>query len=392
MISPMSFSQLLRREVTDLYRDPWLLSLASWVPPLLFTVMYWLFSQGIATDLPIGIVDLDKSGMSRSLARHYNAAPSLTVSNDYISIERGTRALRAGEIYALVVLPEGLEEETVRRWAPQATVFVNSQFLLIEKIVSSALRQAHGTFVTRAEVVNNLATKIPVIDVALSSALPIGSQITPLFNMNKNYAQFLVSAILPAIWQILIIASTTLSMALAQRRYGIGLWLGHSPWSSLAVKMGVLTLIFLLHGVFFLTLMYVWLGWPMRGSWPLLFAAQALTAGVSVGVGCLFFLLTRDAARCLSLAAAYVAPAFAFMGVTFPVSDMTLPARIWRSFIPVCHYIEIQFPQVNYGVAASSALPQLGHLSLFVLPLLFAFILADRQSLRRGGQMPGERT
>lgn len=376
---PMSISRLLRRELTDMYNDPWLLSLVTWVPPLLFLVMYWLFSQGIATDLPIGVVDLDKSRMSRSLTRHYDASPSLAVNSGYPSIDSGAEALRSGKIYALAVLPKGLEEETVRRWAPQVSAFVNSQFLLIGNIVNIALTQAHGTFVTKTEVVKNMATGTPVIGVALSSAVPMNKQIIPLFNVNKNYAQFLVSAILPALWQILIIAGTIISMALVKRRYGIGPWLGRSPVSRLATKIGVLTVVFWLHGIFFLTLMYVWLGWPMRGSWPLLLAGQALTVVVSVGVGCVFFLLSRDAARCLSLAAAYVAPGFAFMGVTFPVSDMTFPARLWRSLIPICHYIEIQFAQVNYGAAVSSAFPKLGHLSLFLLPLLFCFFLANRQ-------------
>lgn len=376
----MKFYGLLHREIRDICKDPWLLSLVSWIPPLLFAIMWWMFSQGIATDISIGVVDLDKSRASRSLVRHYNASPSFAVDDTFLTVQEGASALRSGAIYALVILPDDLEKKTIQGRPPQVTAFVNSQFLLIGKIVNSALLQTQGTFTTKVEVIKNMAAATPVTDMALTSAMPISSQMTPLFNISKNYAQFLVSAILPAIWQILMVATAVISMAAAQRKYGLSPWLGSAPGRSLLAKITVLTTLFWLHGVFFLSLMYVWLGWPMRGDWSLLLAALAVTAWVSIGIGCLIFLLTLDAARSLSIAAAYVAPGLAFMGVTFPVTDMTLPARIWRSFIPVCHYIEIQFGQVNYGAPLVTAVPQLQKLALFLLPVLLGFILAFRQS------------
>lgn len=118
--------------------------------------------------------------------------------------------------------------------------------------------------------------------------------------------------------------------------------------------------------------MYAYLGWPMHGSWTLLIVAQIATVCASLAVAPLFFLLTQSGERGLSLAAAYAAPGLAFMGVTFPVTDMTLPARIWRSLLPISHYIEIQFAQVNYGAPVQMAIPQLQHLALFCIPLLLA--------------------
>ena len=59
---------------------------------------------------------------------------------------------------------------------------------------------------------------------------------------------------------------------------------------------------------------------------------------------------------------------------------MTLLARVWRSLLPISHYIDIQIAQVNYGAAAMLSLPQLGHLALFILPGLAAGILAVKIS------------
>lgn len=368
-----SFVSMVNREWRVLLDDPWLVSLVSWVPLLLYFLMWAIFSQGIARDLPVGVVDLDKSPTSRALVRHYDASPALEITQNYLNVRQGADELRSGKIYGLVIIPKDLEKEMILGRPPQVSAFVNNQFLLIGKNVNFALLQAQGTFTAKVETVKNLAAGAKVLDMALSSALPISTQATPLFNLNKNYAQFLVSAILPAIWQILMVAITVLSLAAEKRRKGLREWLEDFPVRGVLAKFTPLILLFWLHGLLFLWIMYIFLGWPMHGSWTLLIFAQLLTVCASIGAGSLFFFLTQDAARGLSLAAAYAAPGLAFMGVTFPVTDMTLPARIWRNMLPISHYIEIQFGQVNYGAPLHTALPQLQCLLLFVIPLLLVF-------------------
>ncbi len=381
-----SFISMVAREWRALLSDAWLLSLVSWMPLLLFFLMWAIFSQGIARDLPVGVVDLDKSRISRALIRHYDASPSLEIAYDYLNVPLGATALRTEKIYGLVVIPEGLEKEMILGRPPQVNAFINTQFLLIGKIANSALLQAQGTFTTGVEIAKNMATGTPVFDMALSTAVPIGSQVIPLFNINSNYAQFLVSALLPAVWQILMVAVTVLSLAAEKRRRGFAEWLGAFPARALFAKFLPLILIFWLHGMLFLWGMYIFLGWPMHGNWTLLLTAQLVTVCASIGAGSLFYFLTQDAARGLSLAAAYAAPGLAFMGVTFPVTDMTLPAKMWRNLLPISHYIDIQFGQVNYGAPLHTAIPQLQSLGLFVIPLLFVFYKARKLGTLQNGE------
>lgn len=377
-----SFASMAAREWRVLWRDPWLLSLVSWVPLLLFFLMWAIFSQGIARNLPLGVVDLDKSRLSRALIRHYDASPALATTSHFPDVQEGAAALRAGKIYGLVILPANLEKQTMLGRPPAVDAFVNSEFLLIGKLINSALLQAQGTFVGKIEIAGNLATGAPVFDKALATAMPIANQVTPLFNSNNNYAQFLVSAMLPAVWQILMVAFTVLSLAAEQRRDGLQEWLGASPVEALFAKFLPIILLFWLHGSLFLWGMYIFLGWPMHGNWTLLLFAQLVTVCASLAVASLFFFLTLDAARGLSLAAAYTAPGLAFMGVTFPVTDMTLPATLWRGLLPISHYIEIQFGQVNYGAPLQAAMEPLQHLGLFVVPLLFVCYKAKQLGAR----------
>jgi len=366
-------------------RDKWLLALVGWLPPLLFLLIYAIFAQGLPRDLAIGVVDLDNSRISRMVVRGYDASPTLAVTASYPSATEGIAALRGGKIYGLVVIEPDTERDVTLGKAPSINAFYNSQYLLIGKLVKSALSEAHATAAAQVEVMKNLQSGTPELGEALAAAVPVSTQITPLYNINRNYAQFLGSAIIPALWQIFIVVTTVLSIAAELRRQGkdgLSAWLGRRPLAALYQKMAPYTLIFWLHGLAFLLGMFVLAGWPMHGSLVYLACAQFLTVCGCQTMGALLFFLTRDAARGLSMAAAYAAPGLAFMGVTFPVTDMIFPARIWRSLLPVSHYVDIQISQANYGASLLDSGPQFVALLLFVVPALFVVLLAYRFRMR----------
>ncbi len=107
----ISFSAMVAREWRLVFRDPWLFSLISWIPLLISLLIWAIFSSGIARALPIGVVDLDHSRMSRALIRLYDASPALAANNHFNSTTKGAHALRAGEIYGLIVIPKGWKKK-----------------------------------------------------------------------------------------------------------------------------------------------------------------------------------------------------------------------------------------------------------------------------------------
>jgi len=369
--------QHISREWQLLASDGWLRALLSWLPIGLFFVLWWIFSAGLPRDLPIGIVDMDSSDLSRSLTRTYGAHPGLSIAHHYSNTGQGSAAMREGEIIALVVIPRHLKTDTLNGRSPQVTAFYNSQFLLTGKLVASAIQQTQANFDASLSVIKAMDSGKSSVQ-ALGIAVPISTQITPLFNTNSNYAHFLAAALIPASWQILIVLVTLLSLSRELRGQGLGTWLGKHPVAAVFGKLLPYTLILSLQGALFLWFMYGQLGWPMHGSWAIILLSQWLMVLASQGVALLLFLLVRNSVRALSLAAAYTAPSFAFMGVTFPVSDMNSAAQIWRDLLPVSHYIEIQLLQANHGASLPAVAPQIGSLLLFTLAYLLAFKLIKR--------------
>ncbi|NUW72362.1 ABC transporter permease [Vibrio mediterranei] len=385
---PHSFPTLATRRLAKsqfhsqwqiLRHDKWLLSCLTWVPILLCLSIYWIFSQGIASNLPIGVVDLSKSQLSQKLIRNYDATSMLSVNHQYDDIGQARDALIEGDIYAILTIPYGFDKAIVKSLRPEVTLFYNSQYILVGRLINSAALQAQGTFNAQVEVVKALAKGDTTGAAAMGKAVNVRTQITPLFNKGTNYAQFLVSAIVPAIWQIAVVSFTVLVLSANYRISGLAPWLGQEkPISRLAQTLFPYFLWFLLQGTFFLVWFYDLIGWPKEGSWLVLFFAQIVTTVTCMIMAALFFFLTCDAARAMSFAGAFTAPSFAFMGITFPATDMNPLALFWRELLPISHYIEVQVSQASYGVTPLQSLSHLTPMLGYVIPLVVTSVLIKK--------------
>ena len=369
--------QISQRQI--LRRDKWLFSCLTWVPILLAVTMWGVFSAGIARDLPIGVVDLQHSQLSRKMIQSLDASSTLSVDYHYTSATEAKNAMIEGDIYAYAVIPPQFDQDILLHRQPQLSVFFNSQYILVAKLIKSAVAQSQGYFDAQLEAMGNLAKGNTTTLAAIGQAVPISTQITALFNRNTNYAQFLVTAIVPAIWQICVVVSTILILAAHFRIYGNGnnsfAFLGHRPFTRLSKILGQYIPLFMAQGALFLIWFYVLLDWPMEGSYLVMLLAQFVTTIACIIMGALFFFLSMDPARAMSFAGAFTAPSFAFMGITFPVSDMNALAHAWRGLLPITHYIEVQVDQASYGASAAQSIGSLWPMIGYIIPLLMTAAL-----------------
>lgn len=362
--------RLIGREVTAWRRDHWQLALVSWLPLALFATLWWIFSAGIVTDIGVGVVDLDDSYLSRTLIRNLDATPTLRVALHPLSVHDGRRALSNAEIGALIVIPNDFEIQVTKGLKPDVTAFYNGQFILVGKAVKSALVQVQMTLAGMIDGRRALA-KGAALPQAAGLAAPIVPQLTPLYNRSMDYALFLVPAIIPALWQVLMIVGMLNALGREQREGTWNQWLEAGAVKAFVGKMLPYVVVYWAMGFVFLGSFQL-LGWPFRGSWGLIIAAQGLTAVATAVMAGFLFAVTHDLPRALSLAAAYTAPSFAFLGITFPASDMPALALFWRSLIPVCHYMDIQVSQMSRAADPGVLASDYGALALFlaVLPLV----------------------
>jgi ABC-2 type transport system permease protein len=266
--------------------------------------------------------------------------------------------------------------DTLLKKQPKVTAMLNTQYILIGKILKAALVESVAYSAAQVEFVEDVST-MQNDTLALHKITPIGLQITPFFNTYKNYFIFLVSALLPSIWQIFIVIATIVSFGtLFKERREQEFFANKNISLRIIGKLLPYTLIFTSMGGLFLFYLYGTLGWHFEGSFGLTIFGMFLTVVAYQVVALLFFVTGFDYARTLSLGAVYTAPAFAFLGVTFPVNNMNAFALFWRDLLPISHYMELQISQANYGTNVFLEIDNLlilASFSLLFIPIVLVF-------------------
>jgi len=366
-------------EIKEIKNSFYLFSLLTWIPLVSFLLIISIFHEGVVRDLPISVVDYDNSKFSRQIITQINANSSLHVEGIQANLMQASTDISFGNIYATVVIPKHFEKDIMQKKRPQITAFINTQYLLIGKMISSALSTTIMQSSARIDFASNL-TKNGQFSTAKNLTSPIGIQITPFFNTYKNYFLFLVSAIIPTLLQILIALAIIASFGKTFKDKKEKDFFNKNIFSTLIGKTLPFTLAYFSWGVMFLLYMYGYEGWEFQGSFAITFLALLLMILAYEGVALSFFVLNFNAVRALSLAAFYTAPAFAFLGITFPVSSMPEFAFVWHNLLPISHYLKIQIAQASYGAPVNEVVPLLLNLIWF-LPMWFFVIIKIKKNI-----------
>lgn len=366
-----------KAEILAVRKDRWLFALVFWLPAIISLFMLLIFSAGQPLNLPVGVVDLDQSTLSRKTVRYLDASPVLSITRRYSSVAEGKADLGDADIYALVVIPANLSRDAMRGEAPSISAFFNAQYLLIGKAIRSSLIVIEKTLAVELDAGKTLVNT-PVIKAALATALPVRSQISALYNQNMNYATFLVPALLIALFQLVIICVTILSIGKKTKQNESPV--GTNLVTRLAGPLFLYTCVFTIHILASIAFLYGLLDWPHQISLSGLVPLVILFVIACQLLGAFFFVLTFDLVKSLSLAGAFAAPAFAFLGVTFPASDMTVFAQVWRNLMPAAHYMNGFLNQVSYAAGfAHSLKPGLLMIAFAVLIPVIIYRFKDRQ-------------
>jgi len=369
-------SQAFMYEVDSIRKSYYKLFLISVFPILSFFLIIAIFYKGVAHDMPIAVVDNDKSKLSRLLLTNLESSPTVKIAYNTTSLKEAIQLTKEAKVYGVVIIPPHFEKDTLLQTQPRVTAMLNTQYILIGKILTSALTSTVMQSSAQIEYVKNLVD-LEIPDASINAVAPIGLQITPFFNTYQNYFLFLVSALLPSIWQIFIVVATIVSFGSMFKNHKEREFFKTNDYEIKIIgKLLPFTLAYMILGIGYLFYIYGTLGWEFQGSFAVTIFGMFLTVVAYQAMALLFFVTGFDYARTLSLGAVYTAPSFAFLGVTFPIHNMNSFALIWRDLLPISHYMELQISQSNYGADIFLELDKLGSIFIFwivFIPVFFMF-------------------
>jgi ABC-2 type transport system permease protein len=312
--------------------------------PLIYGFFYpWPYGTQTVTRVPVAVVDLDHSNLSRQITRYVQASPRVEVRLVTGDEHAAQQALWAGEIEGFAVLPRDLKRSVLRTSPAVVTVQANGSYALINKAVLYGFSEAVGTVSAGVEIAKLEASGQSALQ-AKASRSPVNTQLVALFNPTEGYGSFVVPAV------ALLILQQTLLMGVGML---VGLWCETGQKRAEALTWLGRLLAFCTVGWANGLLYFGWIFWLQdfpRGGNPigalvllLCYIPSICTLGALLGV----WLGNRERALQVLL--------FTALPVIF-VSGFSWPSE---SLPPLLHSLRWLFPSTA-GIQASLKLNQLG--------------------------------
>ena len=352
-----------RRELRRLPGLPVLWSLLGPVPAAMTLLLIGVFSAEVVRELPIAVLDLDRSATSRTATRWLETTRGARVADHVEDLGAAREAILERRVYGALVVPRHFERDLLRGRSPHASFLFNQEYFTAGGNLSADVSREAST---AAALLTTLSGREPS---------PIRLDLRTLFNPAGSYAQALGYLLIGGLLQIVIGLATIYAIGRELADASAPEWLEAARYSTLAAWLGKLWPYTVLHSLLAVVLLgwyTIWYDIPVRGpAWLLLIATVAFVLA-SQAFGVLIIARTADLRRAVSLGALIFGPAAAFSGVTFPLAAMPLGPRVWAETLPLTHALALGRAGVTVGAPETAG----GPLLALVLTIGVAIALA----------------
>ena len=277
---------VIKRELKQMFARP--LYIFSSVVIMLISMFFFLtvMKSGSPQNMPIAVVDLDHSSMSRRLVHEINATQSVKVVAVTATYEDARKLMQKGEVYGFLVVPEDFYARIGSQRRPTMHFYVNYAYTV-----------GASTSYKQMLTMVNLASGAAHREVLRLKGLPerqIMNIIQPIVleghligNPYANYPVYLLTTILPGILGIIITMLTIFSIGFELKMSTSLKWMhtaGDNYVIAIIGKMIPYTVLFVALGVSCNIILYEFMHFPVAGShWML--ALNMLLDDVVLPVG-----------------------------------------------------------------------------------------------------------
>jgi ABC-2 type transport system permease protein len=333
----------LRREWTRLRADPWDLAMLTSIPIALYLLTWWIFSAGVARDLPLVVRDLDHSVMSRSLIRMLDQSPGLKVVVAANTDTEAFHLIRERKAFGVLSIPADLQRTILGGRSATLQWAYNAQFAAHTGGMTRDVRAVVGTLSAGIELQGRAKRGAATVQ-AREQVEPVRTRAAALFNENGSYIASLALPMAFSLMHIFITLAAVTAIGREFRAATVAEWLAAANGKLGAAMLGKLLipfLAFVVHSALLVLLFGVMLGWPIVGSATSVLLGTAFFISAYLAMGAFIVAATSSLRSALSICAFVTAPAFAFSGQGFPMLAMPLGARIWADALPLTHYLPL---------------------------------------------------
>ena len=341
---------VVRRELRRLPSLPVLWSLLGPIPATMTLLLVGVFAAEVVRDLPVAVLDLDRSATSRTAMRWLEATRGARLAGHVEDLGAARSAVLEREVYGALVVPRHFERDLLRGRSPHATFLYNEEYFTAGSNLSADVSRGASA---GAALLTMLSGREPA---------PIRLDLRTLFNPAGSYAQALGFLLIGGLLQIVIGLATIYAVGRELADGTASEWLEAARGSTLAAwvgKLGPYTVSHCLLVVVLLGGYAIWYDIPVHGPAWLLVVATMVFVVATQAFALLIIARMANLGKSLGLGALVFGPAAAFSGVTFPLAAMPLGARIWAETLPLTHGMALVRAGVTVGAPETAGGPLL---------------------------------
>lgn len=314
------------------------------LPLICCGVVIAVFWTSHINDVPMDVVDLDQSSASREMLFKLDASPSVEVQQVLPSVALAKERVLNHESIGYLLIPEGLQRSLATGESVEVNAYVNQQAFMLGNILSSSVL---GNVIRASlqESAVSLMADGQMSEQALANVYPLSGISHALGNSYLNYWTFILAALLPHLWHVIVLAVSIMVLGKEFKDGTIAEWYElHDRQLALALlsKYLIPTVILAL----WITGIYIFLfaqsAIGSYGSLGSLLVAAYMTQLCYQCIGVVIVSVLSSYRMALSMGAFYTTPAFAFIGVSYPTFNMNWFSQAWQVCLPVTTLIQIQ--------------------------------------------------
>ena len=326
-------THLMRKEFLELRQDPKLFGIVIVAPILQLTMLGYAATTDVK-DVPVVVVDQDRSVESRELVSRFDASANFVIVGTAPSIDEVDTYLDEGHAWMALDIPADYSERLRR--GEQATVQV-----VADGTDANSTNVALGY---AGSLIAGYARELSAANGRGSAAPLIGADVRVWFNPGLESRDFMIPGILALL--LLVVTTNLSSMAIVrEKELGTLEQLNVTPlarWELIAGKLLPYAFLGMIDVLLVVAVAVGWFEVPLRGSLPLLLAMCMVYLLTTLGLG--LFVSTVSATQqqaMMTTSFFFLLPMVFLSGFIFPIENMPEPIQPFTYLIPLRYFLVI---------------------------------------------------
>ena len=354
-------SALMRKEMLQIVRDPRTLALV-FIMPILQLVLLGYAATSDVRNIPLVVLDQDKSPASRTLLESFRAADYFRQAFDVNSESELRSLIDAGSARAGIIVPPDYSSRLAAGRPAQVAFIIDGSDPAIAGTTLAA-----ATLIGQARATALSVERLAARGLAVAAAPAIEVRTRVWYNPDLIAAYYMIPAVVGLILQFLTVILTATAIV-RERERGTIEQLIVTPLRASELIVGKLApyvLIAFIDTIEILAGGVLLFGVPINGSLPLLLVLSGLFLISNLGVGLLISTITSTQQEAIIVAIFYNLPSIFLSGFIYPVAAMPRVLQFVSLAIPLRYYLIVVRGIVLKGVGMPALWPEVIALSIF---------------------------